>query len=200
LPAYARTWEQGPVTLRNEEAATRSLRFSLREDLLHIDPFPAGGSRGRRLLRCFFNLNPTEPRVWATSDGLQRLLERFGDMGGFPALEQAPWTWQVRQGVSRLLDHRQRGRSASDDFLLRLQQYLKANDHLQERGPKRFWHFRPGSAWLVMTDGLSHSVLRGRHAIDLSFYIDPAALSRPELAPEKVVEQFARRSTNRRAA
>ncbi len=200
LPGYATAWQFGRVTLRTEEEATRSLRFSQREDLLHIDPFPAGPAHGRRLLRLFVNLNPTEPRVWASSDSLSRLLDRFGSTVGFPALDQSSWAWQVRQGVWQLLDARQRGRSSTDDFLLRLHDYLKANDQLQERGPKRFWHFAPGSAWLVMTDALSHAVLRGRHALEMSIFIDPASLVCPEQAPAQIVERFHKPAQKSRAA
>jgi hypothetical protein len=200
LRQYARNWQLGSMTLRPEEEATRRLRFSQREDLLHIDPFPEGASRGRRLLRCFVNLNSTERRVWATSDVLARILDRFGNAPGFPALDQASWTWQVRQGVWQLLDAKQRGRSAADDFLLRLHDYLKLNDQLQERGPKRFWHFAPRSAWLVMTDGLSHSVLRGRHALEMSIFVDPDSLACPELAPVKLVEGLRKPAETRRAA
>ena len=200
LPRYAKAWQIGSTTLRPEEEATRRLRFSQREDLLHIDPFPDGGSRGRRLLRLFVNLNPTEARVWATSDGLGRLLERFGDTVGLPAQEQSSWTWQVRQGVMQLFDSRQRGRTATDDFRLRLAAFLKSNDHFQEKGPKRFWHFAPGSAWLVMTDGLSHAVLRGRHALEMSCFIEPSTLACPELEPGRVIEQYGKQAGVRRAA
>jgi 3-deoxy-D-manno-oct-2-ulosonic acid (Kdo) hydroxylase len=200
LPSYAPAWQIGSLSLRTEEEATRRLRFGQREDLLHIDPFPEGASRGRRLLRLFLNLNPTEPRVWATSDKLDRLLERFGGDTRFPSLEDRSWGWQLRQGVSRLLDARQRGRSAGDEFLLRLQDYVKANDQFQERGPKRFWHFAPRSAWLVMTDGLSHAVLRGRHALEMSLYVDPATLACPELAPARVVELYGKQQQRRQAA
>lgn len=200
LPRYARAWEASSLTLRPEEEATRRLRFSQREDLLHIDPFPDGASRGRRLLRLFVNLNPTESRVWATSDGLARLLERFGAEVGTPVQEHPSWAWQVRQGVLGLLDARQRGRSIADEFVARLDAYLKANDHFQERGPKRFWHFAPGSAWLVMTDSLSHAVLRGRHALEMSLFIDPATLALPELAPSRIVEKYASQAVKRRAA
>jgi hypothetical protein len=200
LTSYAPGWQVNSMTVRPEEEATRSLRFSQREDLLHIDPFPDGPSRGRRLLRLFVNLNPTEPRVWATSDGLARLLERFGAEVGTPAPEDTSWAWQVRQGVLGLLDARQRGRSAADEFLLRLEGHLKSNDRFQEKGPKRFWHFAPGSAWLAMTDALSHAVLRGRHALEMSLFIDPATLSLPELAPVRIVEQYGVRAEKRRAA
>jgi hypothetical protein len=200
LKDYSKAWQIGSTTLRPEEEATRRLRFSQREDLLHIDPFPDGASHGRRFLRLFVNLNPAEPRVWATSDGLARLLERFGDAVGLPTPEHSSWAWQVRQGMLRLLDARQRGLSATDEFLLRFQASLKANDHFQERGPKRFWHFAPGSAWLVMTDSLSHAVLRGRHALEMSFFVDPATLVCPELAPGRVIELYREQKENRRAA
>ena len=201
LPRYAAAWQIGSTTLRPEEEATRRLRFSQREDLLHVDPFPEGASRNRRLLRLFVNLNPSEPRVWATSDGLARLLERFGEDAGLPLLEHSSWAWQVRQSMLGLLDARCRGRKLRcDEFMLRFHGYLKGNDHFQEKGPKRFWHFAPGSAWLVMTDGLSHAVLRGRHALEMSLFIDPATLACPGLEPSRVIEAYRTRTAVRRAA
>src|SRR5262245_43590091 len=78
LPCYAPAWDLDLVSYRPLEEATRRLRTTARNDLLHVDAFPGRPARGRRILRVFANINPTEPRIWVTSDPLPRLLERYG--------------------------------------------------------------------------------------------------------------------------
>ena len=46
LPQYARKWSRDRATLRSEEEAIRPLRLTARNDLLHIDSFPARPSGG----------------------------------------------------------------------------------------------------------------------------------------------------------
>src|SRR5207245_10467332 len=80
-------------------------------------------------------------------------------------------------------------RSLYDSFMLRFHDYLKANDEFQEHGPKRFWSFAPGSAWLVFTDVASHAALRGRFALEHSYFVAPETLSLPELSPPALLER-----------
>src|SRR5205807_1350289 len=77
LPAYARAWRLDLVSFRPEEEATRRLRLKARNDLLHVDAFPSRPTHGHRILRLFANVNPTEPRVWMTSEPFAKLLERY---------------------------------------------------------------------------------------------------------------------------
>src|SRR5262249_50891543 len=74
LPRYAEGWGPDRASLRPEEEATRVLRVTARNDLLHVDNFPTRPTRGRRILRLFVNLPPTEPRVWVTSEPFPALL------------------------------------------------------------------------------------------------------------------------------
>jgi hypothetical protein len=67
--------------------------------------------------------------------------------------------------------------------MLRFHDFLKANDDFQEHGPKRYWEFQPGSAWLVFTDTASHAVLRGRFALEHSYFVPPEALVLPDESP-----------------
>jgi hypothetical protein len=43
--------------------------------------------------------------------------------------------------------------------------------------------FPPGSAWVVMTDTASHAVLRGRFALEHSYFVALDALALPEESP-----------------
>jgi hypothetical protein len=160
LPEYARQWVHDRASLRTEEEAIRSLRHNARNDLLHIDNFPTRPSAGRRILRLFVNINPAEPRVWITSEKFAALLDRLHAVHRISQRTVREWceplpAWQ------RLLAGDWSGRPAYDVFMLKLQQFLRSSEHFQENAPKHFHHFPPGTAWLLLADGLSHAVLRG---------------------------------------
>jgi hypothetical protein len=161
LPRYARSWQRDRVSYRPEEEATRKMRLTARNDLLHVDAFPSRPTRGYRILRLFANVNPTEPRIWVTSDPFAKLLARYGTEVGLPAGRGATWLHRFQQNMFGLFVKSRRRRTVYDSFMLRFHDFLKANDEFQERGPKRFWNFQPGSAWMVYTDTASHAVLRG---------------------------------------
>jgi hypothetical protein len=189
LPRYARAWKLDRVSFRPEEEATRRLRQTARNDLLHVDAFPSRPSHGHRILRLFVNINPSEPRVWITSEPFARLLERYGREAGLPAAHDfGPVGW-LRRGVFRLFRPGLAHRSAYDRFMLRFHNYLKANDDFQERSPKRLWNFAPGSCWLVFTDTASHAVLRGRYALEHSYFVAPEALALPTESPPALLER-----------
>jgi hypothetical protein len=183
LPRYAGSWTADRAALHPEEEATRRLRPTARNDLLHVDAFPTRPTHGRRILRLFVNLNPTDPRVWATADPFPALLERFGRRAGLPSAGGGTWVRSLREGLWRVVRPGGPRRSPYDDFMLRLHHYLKANESFQERTAKRVWRFPPGSAWLAFTDTVSYAVLRGRWALEHSYLVSPASLALPDEAP-----------------
>jgi hypothetical protein len=189
LPRYAAAWRRDLVSFRPEEEATRKLRLTARNDLLHVDAFPSRPTGGYRILRLFANVNLTEPRVWVTSDPFARLLERFAGQVGLPANGHVAWLGRLRQGLLRLVLPRRRRRTVYDSFMLRFHDFLKAHDEFQEHGPKRFWNFQPGSAWLVFTDTASHAALRGRFALEHSYFVAPDSLALPQESPPALLAQ-----------
>jgi hypothetical protein len=189
LPRYARHWQLDRVSFRPEEEATRRLRLKARNDLLHVDAFPSRPTHGRRILRFFVNVNPTEPRVWATSEPFARLLERFGQAAGLPTRQGASFARRLGHRMLRLFRLGKQERPVYDAFMLRFHDFLKANEGFQERGPKRFWSFPPGSAWLVFTDTASHAALRGRFALEHSYFVAPESLALPAESPPALLER-----------
>src|SRR5262249_20884452 len=123
-------------------------------------------------------------------DPFAKLLVRFGVAAGLPDRHGTPLMERLQQGVVRLFRPGRPQRSAYDSFMLRFHDYLKANDDFQEIGPKRFWTFPPGSTWLAMTDTASHAVLRGRYALEHSYFIPPSALALPEESPPSLLERM----------
>jgi 3-deoxy-D-manno-oct-2-ulosonic acid (Kdo) hydroxylase len=183
LPSYSQGWQLDRASFRPQEEATRRLRPTARNDLLHVDAFPNRPSRGNRILRVFANINPREPRIWVTSDPFAKLLKRYGEAAGLPGRHGSRWLQQIGQSMLALFRPGMMRRSEYDLFMLRFHDYLKMNEEFQERGPKYLHTFPPGSVWVAMTDTCSHSVLRGRYALEHSYFISPAVLALPEESP-----------------
>jgi hypothetical protein len=197
LPAYASAWKPDRVSFRPEEEATRRVRLTARNDLLHIDTFPSRPTQGYRILRLFVNVHPSEPRVWITSDSFASLLGRYGAALGLYRATVGRWAWKMGSQIARLFSADTVERTEYDDFMLRLHHFLKSNEEFQEHARRRFWHFGPGTAWLAFTDGFSHADLRGRYALEHSFFVAPETLALPHLAPSSL---FAAARRERRAA
>jgi hypothetical protein len=189
LPGYARAWRFDRASFRPEEEATRKLRLTARNDLLHIDAFPSRPTLGYRILRLYVNIHPTEPRVWVTSDTFDKLLAQYGSAIGLPNMFSEGWAWRFGQGLLNVFQPGSNRRTIYDRFMLRFHHFLKSHDQFQERSARRFWHFAPGTAWLAFTDSVSHADLRGRFALEHSFFIAPQSLELPNLAPAALLER-----------
>src|SRR5262249_33759885 len=91
-PEYAAGLVPDRATLRTEEEATRALRLTARNDLLHVDNFPTRPTGGRRILRLYVNINVSDAHVWATSERFPQLLARFAARHRVPARTRHEWT------------------------------------------------------------------------------------------------------------
>jgi hypothetical protein len=200
LPRYRAAWRLDRISYRPQEEATRRLRHKARNDLLHVDAFPSRPSGGDRILRVFANINPIEPRIWVTSEPFAKLLQHYGVAAGLPGRTGPRLLERLGSGVLGLFRPGRARRSAYDQFMLRFHDYLKMNDQFQEHGPKRLWTFPPGSVWVAMTDTCSHAVLRGRYALEHSYFVPASALVLPEESPASLVEKMCAKAAERWAA
>jgi hypothetical protein len=200
LPRYAAAWQLDRVSYRPDEEATRKLSVKARNDLLHVDAFPSRPSNGYRILRVFANINATEPRVWITTDPFAKLFEQYADQVGLPTHAGFDWARRLPYRFLRLFRPGKASRSLYDDFMLRFHDFLKMNERFQERTSKQYWKFPPGSAWMAMTDTASHAVLRGRYALEHSYFIAPQSLSLPDEAPAAILERACQMPVLNRAA
>ncbi len=189
LPAYATSWQPDRVSFRPEEEAIRKLRLTARNDLLHFDAFPSRPTRGRRILRLFVNLNPTDPRVWVTSATFAQVFAHYGRAVGLPGSAADGWARRLGHGLLSLFQPGAGERTPYDSFMLRLHHFLKTCDAFQESSPRRLWHFPPASAWLMFTDAVTHAELRGQYALERSYFIAPEALALPDESPLAMLEK-----------
>jgi hypothetical protein len=82
LTPYAAHWGLDFASFRPEEEKGRDLPLHKRNDLLHVDSFPTRPTHGGRILRCFTNVNPTQSRVWVTTDRLPILARNIAKDAG----------------------------------------------------------------------------------------------------------------------
>lgn len=195
LSPYARRWRLDFASFRPVEEQGRQLSRKARNDLLHVDAFPTRPTNGDRLLRVFTNLNPSEPRVWVTSDTFDILAKQFAMSAGLSAIAahaRSPWCRPRRTFIRLgkavglpLVD-----RSAYDRFMLGFHHYLKTNQAFQEHCPKYRWEFPPDSTWIVFTDMVPHAALSGRFALEQTFVVPRDALLLPKKAPVHILEEL----------
>jgi len=196
LPEYAGAIEPFRTCFHVAEEATRCLRVTSRHDLLHVDALHQSG--GRRLLRLFVNLNPVDPRIWATSDTLAKVLPAELANSGLYDSIPSRFPQRLGQKMLRFLKSERQILDPYDHFMLEFTRSLKHSDIFQERSPRKIWRFLPGEAWLAFTDTLVHADLRGRWILDHLFLLPRTACLHPELAPATILETL--RSQRTRSA
>jgi hypothetical protein len=195
LSPYAAHWSLDFASFRPEEEQGRQLPLHKRNDLLHVDAFPTRPTQGGRILRCFTNINPDQPRVWLTTDRLPVLVENFAKEAGLLRIAQ-----RGKSNVGSLLALFKKALglkaaqpSAYDRFMLRFHDYLKENSDFQQNCHKLRIEFQPGSTWICFTDAVPHAVLSGQFALEQTFIVPVNALVKPEKSPIRVLEQLAGR-------
>lgn len=195
---YAPHWKLDFASFRPLEEQGRDLPLHKRNDLLHVDAFPSRPTCGGRILRCFTNLNPSQPRKWLIGDRFSELARRYAADAGLARIAQGPASPEsgLRQGINflkRAIGMRAQERSAYDKFMLRLHDYLKENAAFQRDGGKTEADFPPHSTWIVFTDAVPHAVLSGRFALEQTFIVPLSALLAPEVSPLRTLEGIAGR-------
>ena len=82
--------------------------------------------------------------------------------------------------------------SPYDRSMRRIHNYMKEAPAFRDsREGYREIHFPPMSAWMVFTDGISHSVLTGQHALVTTVIVPLENARNPELAPFNVLARSA---------
>jgi hypothetical protein len=195
LAPYARGLQLDFASFRSIEERGRNLPLKHRNDLLHTDAFPTRPTHGNRILRIFTNLNPTEPRVWLTSEPFHVIAPRLAaDAGLEDYAEAARSPWRRWTGflprLARTLGVPWPDRSPYDRFMLGFHDYLKANRVFQDSSVKSRWEFPPNSTWIVFTDSVPHAVLSGRFALEQTYIVSESDLVLRDRSPREVLERL----------
>jgi hypothetical protein len=202
-PAFVPGWTLGTTSFRSIEEQGRKLKPRSSNELVHIDAGAYGATNGARILRFFVNIHPTRDRVWGTKGSFNALMSRHPELwdaakGGAPrvTIDKGPLD-KLYSGLIgavgklyplvRVIDS-----SPYDRSMRRIHNFMKENEDFRDsRENYQEIHFPPLSAWMVFTDGISHSVLTGQHALVTTVLVPLANCRRPELTPYRVLARSA---------
>jgi hypothetical protein len=192
LAPYARSWRVELSSFRPLEEEDRRLPRRQRNDLLHIDSFPARPTNGARILRCFTNIHPSRPRVWTTSEPFKLLSEEtlWANLEHIARRARSPWSGFGR-GARQFLRGISPNRSAYDEFMLSLHDRMKTDARYDAEASKFHHEFPAGATWLVFTDSVPHAVMAGQFALEQTFIVPRDALLLPAEAPVAIIERLA---------
>ncbi len=202
-PTTCPGWTLGTTSFRSIEEQGRKLKPRSSNELVHIDAGAYGATNGARILRFFVNIHPTRNRIWGTKGGFGALLARHRELidaakGGRErvALEKGALD-RLYSGMVTALSKvyplfQVIDSSPYDRSMRRIHNYMKENPVFRDssEGYQEI-HFPPLSSWMVFTDGISHSVLSGQHALVTTVLIPLENARNPALAPFNVLARSA---------
>jgi hypothetical protein len=200
MPPLTRNWKVGTSSFRPIQEKGRDLSPHASNELVHIDAGAYGATNGARILRFFVNVNPIEDRVWATKGAFASLYARYGEAAGITpdrrkhrSLEKSTID-NIRSGLLRtiaafnlpqavLIDS-----SPYDRTMRKFHNFMKDTPEFQQdMSTHSVMHFRPFSAWMVLTDGVSHASVSGQHAFVNTFLLPFENCRRPDAAPRTIL-------------
>lgn len=202
MPAFASNIRAGTCSFRPMEEKGRDLKPHSSNELIHIDAGAYGATNGDRILRFFVNVNPEVDRIWLSKGAFPALFERYGHEAGLyeglsPSLERGvlgKMRTSLLNGMANIglplapmLDS-----SPYDRVMRKFHNYMKDTPEFQQATESnQTFHFEPFSAWMVLTDMLSHASYSGQHALVYTGLVPLADCRLPALAPFNILKAAA---------
>ncbi|WP_420636226.1 Kdo hydroxylase family protein [Candidatus Palauibacter sp.] len=196
LPTLTRGWTVGTTSFRPIQERGRGLSAHASNERIHFDAGAYGATDGDRILRFFVNVNPDEERVWSTRGTFPDVFARCGAEAGVTgggSLQRGPvdrLRGRLLRAIAKvgLAEAVLADASPYDRLMRRFHNYMKDTPSFQERDETwREIRFPPFSAWMALTDMVSHASVSGQHALVDTFIVRLAACRRPDLAPINIL-------------
>ncbi|MCP3103688.1 Kdo hydroxylase family protein [Myxococcus sp. K15C18031901] len=213
MPLFVKDWSVGTSSFRPLQEKGRRLEAHASNELIHVDAGAYGATHGDRILRFFINLHPTEERRWATRGTFEALYSQYGATAGVapepgverslhPGLAGRLYSGML-QGASRLGVRMARvvDTSPYDRLMRRFHNFMKDTPEFQaSRDGYQEFGFPPASAWMVLTDGVSHACLSGQYALVDTFLIRLSSCRHAQSAPYHLLRRAPTAAPTRAAA
>ena len=197
MPDITRGWSCGTTSFRPVQEKDRGLSPHASNELVHIDAGAYGATEGDRILRFFVNVNPREERVWRTKGAFPDLFARHGAEAGVTRQETLErglagrMRGSLLRGVARagLKEAVLADSSPYDRLMRRFHNFMKDTPSFQAADENdAVIRFPPFSAWMALTDMVSHASVSGQHALVDTFILRRNACRHPELAPYRILQ------------
>jgi hypothetical protein len=199
LPDFVPGWTLGTTSFRSMEERGRALKPRSSNERVHVDAGAYGATNGARILRFFVNVNPERERVWGTKGSFNDVMRNYDELwaaarkGGERVRLEKSLLDKLYSGtvrgfgtiypLARVIDS-----SPYDRAMRRIHNRMKESDGFRGNSADyREIHFPPMSAWMVFTDGISHSVLTGQYAFVTTALVPLANCRLQRLAPYHVL-------------
>lgn len=192
MPDLMRGARRGTSSFRPVQERGRDLSPHASNELIHIDAGAYGATHGDRILRFFVNVNPSEDRVWASRGSFADLLRRYGTEAGIAGSRQslvASLPERLYSGTIRAAAHvvpaiGMIDTSPFDRLMRRFHNFMKDSPSFRDsREGLVELAFKPFSAWMVLTDTVSHACLSGQHALVDTFIVPRANCTERDADP-----------------
>jgi len=176
MPDFTRGMIAGTSSFRPMEEQGRGLSAHASNERIHVDAGAYGATHGDRILRFFVNLNPSRERVWISKGTFAELWRKHGAEAQIRAGDlQAALPERILSGALRAAGRafplaRVIDTSPYDRRMRRFHNWMKDTPSFQAP-PHEEFSFAPWSAWMVLTDGVSHACIRGQHALVDTFLV-----------------------------
>ena len=199
MPAFTHGMEPGTTSMRPVQEKGRALSAHASNERVHVDAGAYGATHGDRVLRFFVNVNPSEDRVWITRGAFAALYSAHAAEAGLlgargprsvdEGLLDRAFTALLRAASklapqARLLDS-----SPYDRQMRRLHNWMKDTpSFIEGKSGLEELRFGPGSAWMVLTDQVSHACTEGQHALVDTVLVPLANCRLPEQTPHRILQ------------
>ena len=198
IPRLSRGWQAGTCSFRPMQEKGRALSAHASNELVHVDAGAYGATHGDRILRFFVNLNPVEDRVWLSKGSFRELYEKHAARAGLAAPLPADgalgrlYSGALRAGMRAFPMLRAVDSSAYDRAMRKFHNYMKDDPAFRDsdEGVQRF-SFKPYSAWMVLTDTVSHACIEGQHAFVDTFVVPLRNCTERDCAPFDILSRGA---------
>lgn len=200
MPELTRDWTVATSSFRPIQELGRDLSPHASNELVHIDAGAYGATNGDRILRFFVNVNPSEDRVWATKGTFPEVYERYGREAGIMPDDGQQWSPDkgpldhLRTGLLKglaaagLREAAMIDSSPYDRRMRKFHNFMKDTPAFQQdMSAHHEIRFKPFSAWMVLTDMVSHASLSGQYAFVNTFLLRLERCRHPELTPYRIL-------------
>jgi hypothetical protein len=195
MPEFSRGWTPGTTSFRPLQEKGRALSAHASNELVHVDAGAYGATHGARVLRFFVNVNTSEDRVWVSKGAFPELFTAHGKAAGVQrdgGLEEGvfdrAFSAAVRAGAKVAPSLRMIDSSPYDRLMRRFHNWMKdAPAFRDSKDGLTTLRFGPMSAWMVLTDQVSHACIEGQHALVDTFIVPLENCRLRELSPFEIL-------------